>query len=66
MSEIAVSSYFVKIVFSKKEGMLGHVATAGDRPKFEADLILVQKPKKFGKQSEAIWQVFMVDPVLRY
>lgn len=56
----------VSVVFTKKEGVLGHVATSGKKPKFEADLILVQKPKKFGKKTEAVWQVFMVNPVLRY
>ncbi len=56
----------VEIVFTKKKGVLGHVATAGDRPKFEADVILVKAPKKFGKLSEPVWQVFLTNPVLRY
>ena len=56
----------VKVIYSRKEGMLGHVTTNGDNPKYEADLILVQMPKKFGKKSKAVWQVFMVNPVLRF
>jgi len=52
----------VEIVFTEKEGVLGHVATATQKLNFEADIILVKTVKKFGKSKEKIWQVFLTNP----
>jgi len=53
----------VEIVFSEKDGVLGHVATATKKLNFEADIILVKAPKQFGDTKEKVWQVFLENPV---
>ncbi len=55
----------VEIVFSEKEGVLGHVATATQKLNFEADIILVKTAKQFGKSKEKVWQVFLANPIFK-
>jgi len=53
----------IKLELTEKEGVLGHVATKTKKLHFEADIILVKEPKKFGNTEEKIWQVFLANPV---
>lgn len=52
----------VELIFTDKEGVLSHVETAFSTPKFEADIILIKRPKKFGKTNKEVWQVFLTRP----
>ena len=53
----------VKIIFTEKQGVLGHVSTDLKKLNFEADLVLMKVPKDFGESQEKIWQVFLANPV---
>jgi len=53
----------IKLVLSKKAGVLGHVITKTKKLHFEADIILVKASKQFGTTEEKIWQVFLTNPV---
>ena len=53
----------VEIIFTEKEGVLGHVSTDLKKLNFAADIILLKVPKNFGDSEEEIWQVFLSSPV---
>ncbi len=46
------------------KGCLAGVETVKVRPKLTYQLILKQAPKKFGKRSEVLWQVFLSVPTI--
>jgi hypothetical protein len=53
----------IKLELTDKEGVLGHVVTKTKKLHFEADIVLVKEPKKFGNTEEKIWQVFLANPI---
>ena len=52
----------IDIVFTEKDGVLGHVATDTENLNFEADIVLIKEPKEFGNSKEKVWQVFLSKP----
>jgi hypothetical protein len=52
----------VEIQYTEKEGVLGQVTSVNTDPIFQADLVLIQIEKSFGKTSKKVWQVFLTNP----
>ena len=55
----------VELVYSEKDGVLGQVTSVDTDPIFQADLVLIQVKKAFGKTSKKVWQVFLANPTFQ-
>ncbi len=66
ISKIQGSKKYTQPKFKTSEvpGYLAKLETTNTKPKLEFFLVLMKAPKRFGKEEELVWQVFLAKPVI--